>query len=336
MSIFLSTKEVAQYLRVNEKMIYTLIGEKGLPASKVTGKWIFPQHLVDQWVELNTLNLPAHQGVMPDAKDLLIISGSNDPLLEQTIGLYNSTYTEKLAVFGNLGSLGGIRSLKRDLCHIASSHLLQDDGSEYNFEIAGQFLDPMPAVINFCRRCQGLIVPQGNPRKIFKTADLKQDGLRVINRKLGTGTRQLFDRELQAANIKGPRLKGYEVEVLRHMDVGLAVLGGKADAGPGIQPVAEQLGLDFIPWRWERYDLLVGKERFFEAKVQLFLGLLHDKRFQEIAAAYQGYDTSISGKIIFHSQDERQENQILNTSLTTGTQANSVHGDNESAPIKNL
>jgi putative molybdopterin biosynthesis protein len=123
---------------------------------------------------------------------------------------------------------------------------------------------------------------------------------------------------------------------LRHMDVGLAVLGGKADAGPGIQPVAEQLGLDFIPWRWERYDLLVGKERFFEAKVQLFLGLLHDKRFQEIAAAYQGYDTSISGKIIFHSQDERQENQILNTSLTTGTRANSVHGDNESAPIKNL
>ncbi|MGD9184636.1 MAG: helix-turn-helix domain-containing protein, partial [Desulfobacterales bacterium] len=38
----LSTKEVAQLLDVNEKMVYTLVSEKGLPATKVTGKWLFP------------------------------------------------------------------------------------------------------------------------------------------------------------------------------------------------------------------------------------------------------------------------------------------------------
>ena len=54
MSKLLSTKEVAKYLSVNEKMIYALVSEKGLPASKITGKWLFPQHLVDQWIEANT------------------------------------------------------------------------------------------------------------------------------------------------------------------------------------------------------------------------------------------------------------------------------------------
>ncbi len=45
---FLSTKDVAQFLDVNEKMMYTLVSEKGLPATKVTRKWLFRHHLVEQ------------------------------------------------------------------------------------------------------------------------------------------------------------------------------------------------------------------------------------------------------------------------------------------------
>jgi putative molybdopterin biosynthesis protein len=41
MSEILSTKEVAKFLKINGKMVYTLISEKGLPATKVTGKWFF-------------------------------------------------------------------------------------------------------------------------------------------------------------------------------------------------------------------------------------------------------------------------------------------------------
>lgn len=314
MGKLLSTKEVARHLGVNEKMVYALIAEKGLPASKVTGKWVFPQHLVDQWVEAHTINLPAHSGATPSVEGLLIIAGSNDPLLEQTIGLFNATHTDHLAVFGNLGSLGGIRSLKRQLCHMASSHMLQENGSDYNFEIAGELMNPMPVVVNFCRRRQGLIVAKGNPRKIKATADLKQSGLRLVNRRLGTGTRQLLDRELQQAGINGAQLRGYDDEVQRHIDVGLAVLSGKADAGPGIQPVAEMLGLDFIPWRWERYDLLIHKERFFDQTIQLFLGMLHEAAFQRTAAGFQGYDTTISGKMIFaHPRAKSDNNSPIET-----------------------
>ena len=56
---FLSTREVAELLDVNEKVVYSLISEKGLPACKVTGKWIFPRHLVEKWIENHVLNYPS-------------------------------------------------------------------------------------------------------------------------------------------------------------------------------------------------------------------------------------------------------------------------------------
>jgi putative molybdopterin biosynthesis protein len=298
-SILLSTKEVAQYLSVNEKMVYTLVSEKGLPASKVTGKWLFPRHLVDQWIEANTINCPETPSHLAPYEGLLVVAGSNDPLLEQIIGLFNTRFPKNVAVFGNLGSMGGIRALKQNMCHIATSHLLQEDDADYNFEYADQLLDRQPVVVNFCRRHQGLIVAPGNPKGINATADLGRPGIRVVNRKLGTGTRQLFDRELKSAGVDIHHLDGYDYEVLRHLDIGLAILSGKADAGPCIQPVADQLGLDFIPWRWERYDFLIPKERFFDHAMQLFLGLLHEKEFQQMAAAVKGYDISISGKMVF-------------------------------------
>jgi excisionase family DNA binding protein len=295
----LSTKEVAQYLNVNEKMVYSLVSDKGLPASKVTGKWIFPQHLVDQWIEANTLNSPAPPSHLAPYDGLLIIAGSNDPLLEQTIGLFNTRQPQNVAVFGNLGSMGGIRALKQNLCHVATSHLLQENQDEYNFDFAAQLLDRQPVVVNFCKRRQGLIVAKGNPKGIRTLADLGKPGIRLVNRKLGTGTRHLFDRELKSAGVDVQKLKGYDNEAQRHMDIGLAVLTGEADVGPAIQPVAAQLGLDFVPWRWERYDLLIPKERFFDQAIQLFLGVLHEGEFEHMASNFNGYDISISGKMVF-------------------------------------
>ena len=63
MQKMMTTKEAAVYLHVNEKMVYSLIADKGLPATKVTGKWLFPRQLVEQWVESNTTNVP---DVAPD------------------------------------------------------------------------------------------------------------------------------------------------------------------------------------------------------------------------------------------------------------------------------
>lgn len=307
MAQFLSTKEIADKLGVNEKMVYTLISEKGLPASKITGKWIFPLHLVEQWVETHTINYPEPTQKLPPYQGLLILAGSNDPLLEKTITLFNQRYPEHVAVFGNLGSMGGLRALRRNLCHVASCHLLQENESEYNFDFAGKELEKMPAVVNFCRREQGLLVPKGNPKKIEGIGDLKRADIRMVNRPTGTGTRLLIDHELKKARIKGDQIQGYHAEVSRHLDVGLEILSGRADAGPAIRTVAGLLDLDFLPLRWERYDLMISKERFFDEGVQLFLGLLTDGEFKEIAANLYGYDVGFSGKVVFPGDENQMQ-----------------------------
>ncbi len=294
-----STKEVAEFLGVNEKMVYTLVSEKGLPATKVTGKWLFPKHLVAQWIETNIINYPEAITHLPPYHGLLILTGSNDPLLDRTISLYNSHHPEHVAVFGNMGSMGGLRALRQNLCHIATSHLLQNNEEEYNFDFAVKELDKMPAVVNFCRREQGLLVPKGNPEKIKSVVDISRHGLKIVNRPLGTGTRLLFDRELKKAGIKGGKIAGYHHELSRHLDVGIEVLSGRAHAGPGIKAVAFLLDLDFIPLRWERFDLLISKERFFDQGVQIFIGLLHEQAFYDIAEKIEGYDVSLSGKMVY-------------------------------------
>ena len=306
----LNTKEAAQFLNINEKMIYTLISEKGLPATKVTGKWLFPRQLIEQWLENQTINYPKIPLPLPPYHGLLIICGSNDLLLDRTISLFNNLYAEHLAVFGNIGSMGGLKALGRDLCHVAASHLLQEDEEEYNFDFVTQEIGgETPVLVNFCRRQQGFIVAKGNPRSISTVADLGQPKTRIANRPVGTGTRLLLDRELEKAGLDGAKIEGYSQEFRSHLDVAMEVLSGRADAAPAIKPVAGLLGLDFIPLRWERYDLLVSKEHFFEQGVQLFLGLLHESEFRDIAQKLDGYDLSLCSKMVFPKESKPKESK---------------------------
>ncbi len=292
-----STREIAKFLNINEKMVYALIAEKGLPASKVTGKWLFPINLVRQWVEAGTENFP-QTAKLPPYHGLVLIAGSNDLLLDKIISTFNVKHEKHMAMFGMAGSLGGLRALKQNLCHIASSHLIGDN-DEYNFPFLKDDMNQIPAVVNFCLREQGLIVQKGNPKKIMSVKDLGNKDIKIVNRQLGTGTRKLFDNLLKASGIEGESINGYESTLSRHMDVGLEILNNKADAGPGIRPIANILGLDFIPACWERFDLLINKDRFFDQGIQLFLSLLKGKVIQETAEAYGGYDLSMTGKMVY-------------------------------------
>lgn len=304
MKRLLTTKEVAEFLNIHEKMVYTLVSEKSMPATKIAGKWLFPQYLIEQWVENNTINFPSNIRPLTSNQRLIVLAGSNDPLLDKTITLFNRALTGHLAVFGNVGSMGGVQALRNNLCHIAASHLIQDDEADYNFQYAAQEFELMPVVVNFCRRMQGLLFRKHNPHNISTISDLTTPGLRMVNRSLGTGTRLLLDHELQKAGIRGDKIAGYENEVARHMDVGLDILAGRADVGPGIQTVARTLDLGFLPLRWERFDLLVSKKVFFEKSIQSLFGILQSEAFKEAAADLTGYDLSIAGKIVFQEGSE--------------------------------
>lgn len=328
MKQLLSTREVAKVLGVNEKMVYSLITEKGLPATKVTGKWLFPAHLVEQWLENNTVNHPERTGgtVQPGG-GVLVVAGSNDLLLDKALGLFADLNPGHIAAFANLGSLGGIRAMREGLCHMAASHLMEGgpgadhaaghaaadpapgDGRgegkggksarDYNFGHARRELEEAPAVVNFCIREQGYLVAPGNPNAVRDAGDIARKGLRVVNRPLGTGTRLLFDTELSRVGADPARIPGYGIEVRRHLDAGIEVLAGRADAAPGIRAVAGLLGLGFVPVQRERFDLLVPRARYFDRGVQLFLGMLVDARFRALADGFEGYDLAKAGRVVF-------------------------------------
>ena len=303
---YLTTKDVAKLLNINEKMVYSLVNDKGLPATKVTGKWLFPRRLVEVWLDTHVLNF-RRTGVERSAEEgILLMAGSDDLLLQQALSLF---YKAGLGTvfFANLGSMGGLTSLRRGLCHIGTCHLLQDDDEEYNFDFADDELEMAPVFVNFSKREQGILLQKGNPKGIACIADLAKKGVRIVNRQLGTGTRLLLDYEIARSEISSDAIDGYHREVGRHMDAGLEVLSGRADAAPAIKAVAGLLDLDFLPLRWERYDLLIARERFFEKGIQDFISLLHERPFKEIAASYQGYDISLCGKMLFPNNLKEKE-----------------------------
>ncbi len=109
----------------------------------------------------------------------------------------------------------------------------------------------------------------------------------------------LFDRELKKAGVDCRHVQGYDREFQSHLEIGLEVLSGRADTGPGIRAVATLLDLDFLPLKWERFDLLIPKNGFFAKGVQLFLDLLHGEGFRSLAEELAGYDLSLSGKMVY-------------------------------------
>ena len=299
MSSLMNTRELAKYLGINEKKIYSLISEKGLPATRVTGKWLFQPHLVDRWLERHTDNYPPAAATPETYRNLLIITGSNDLLLDQLLELFARRHQLPMPVFSNLGSMGGIRALKENLCHVCCAHLLEPEGEEYNFSYLEREFGDTAVVVNFCKRLQAVLVAPGNPKRVKGLADLASGRLRIANRKEGTGTRLLVDRELDRQGVSHDKIPGYDTAFGRHLDVGLEVLAGRADAGLAIAAVASMLGLDHVPVRWERYDFIIRKEVFFSRGVQMLLGLLHDPDFRQIAGGLTGYDLSTSGQVIF-------------------------------------
>ena len=71
-SRFMTVRQVAEYLQLNEKKVNALATEEKIPATKITGKWMFPRELIDRWMLES-----AHGGVFTDR---LVIAGSEDPL----------------------------------------------------------------------------------------------------------------------------------------------------------------------------------------------------------------------------------------------------------------
>jgi putative molybdopterin biosynthesis protein len=152
------------------------------------------------------------------------------------------------------GSLGGLAALRRRECDIAPIHLLHSESGVYNqpYLIEGMRLVPG------WRRMQGLVFRpddarfQGRTPKDAVATVLGDPDALMVGRNQGSGTRVLLDRLLGDA-----RPAGYWNQPASHNAVAAAVAQGRADWGMAIRPVAEALGLGFIPVADEHYDFAV-------------------------------------------------------------------------------
>lgn len=299
MDNYMNTRELSRYLGINEKKIYSLIAKKKLPATKITGKWGFFKELVDVWLENSMENHPA---VLKRQRGILMVAGSNDPLLDFILNEIEKASHPLFPFFCNTGSLAGLSMLQARRVHISGSHLLDSAKGEYNIPfLASHIPDFSVVAVNFAYRQQGLIIRRDNPLKVRGIEDLVRPDIRFVNRQKGSGTHLLVEEHLKRLGLDPSKVKGYETEVSTHLEVGISILKGEADAGVGIKTIAEMLGLGFIPLQEERFDLLIPKDYFFFEEVQQFLDTLKSSHFKGMAASLGGYDTRDSGRIIYTS-----------------------------------
>ena len=53
-NLYLTTKELADLLRVKERKVYELAAASEVPFTRVTGKLLFPRHLIEAWLARHT------------------------------------------------------------------------------------------------------------------------------------------------------------------------------------------------------------------------------------------------------------------------------------------
>jgi len=135
----MNVKQVSGYLHLNEKKIYALVNKGHIPATRVTGKWMFPKELIDKWMLDST-----HNGLLHDR---LIIAGSDDPFLHRII----NEFTESL---GNRAIITYTPTATRTGLELLNANkVLEGDGGLVpRTEIEKQRLH-VEASMSRCRRC---------------------------------------------------------------------------------------------------------------------------------------------------------------------------------------
>ncbi len=297
----LNTKEAAQYLGVHEKQLYMLIKEKRIPATRVTGKWIFPRKLLDECIEVDARrNLGKARERTRKGEGALLGAGSDDPVLALLAGeLRKSGPSETVLFLASIGSTEGLKALNRGDVDLSFSHLLDPETGEYNLPFLPQLVPDRPvAAVNLFRREIGFVVAPGNPRRVRAFKDLGKKGLRLVNRQAGSGTRILLEQELAKAGVSGKSIAGWEREVTTHYEVALAVHAGEADVGLASASVAGLTGLGFVPLREERFDMVLDRSIFFERRFQSLLDRLTSTAFRERVGRMGGYDFRDCGTVL--------------------------------------
>ncbi len=233
-----------------------------------------------------------------DLMNTLVIIGSHDITIDILGDEIRRGGRNIRVSSGNVGSLGGLIALRKGLCHLSGSHLLDTETGEYNISYIKRYLkDLKVSVFHLVMRDQGLIVAKSNPKGIKGINDLVRDDVTFVNRQAGSGTRVLLDYRLQQSGINPDSIKGYNHVEFTHMAVAVDVLSGAADCGMGIFAAAKALDLGFAPMEREQYDLIIPSSMLDNLNIQVLLETIRSRHFRKRVEGLGGYDPSRSGQL---------------------------------------
>jgi putative molybdopterin biosynthesis protein len=284
----LSAKDLAGYLRINEKKIYKLAQESKIPHLKIGGKIAFTKELIDRWILEST-----------EREKVILIAGSDDPLLRKIIDIYNNEKTGVI-FYAPVGSINGLKLLKRNAATMSCVHILDLEKKAYTLSYLDRYLSiDGYVVVQLFFREQGLFVKKDNPKGIGSLRDIARNDIVYVNRNQGSGTRLLFDFLIGEEKIAPDRIKGYTQEVSSHIEAGLTVLKGDGDCALGIRYIANILDLDFVPLFNERFDMVIPEDHFHSVQVKSFLSFFEQQRLVNSINDFTGYDVSNTGGILF-------------------------------------
>lgn len=290
---FMSVKQVAEYLHLNEKKIYALVNDGRIPATKVTGKWMFPKELVDRWM-LNS----SHGGLLTDR---LVISGSDDPLLYRLVLAFaQETGAHALISYSPTGTRLGLDLLHANRVDACGIHWGPDSESDTRHPaLLRQYAQHRKWVlIRAFRREQGLMVHPRALRQAKEPVRLLERRFRWILRQAGAGAQRFLMEVLSRFDSGCDRLNT-QATAYSEREAAALIAMGQGDVAPGARAAAAEYGLAFIPFGWESFDLALPREIWFRRLFQDLLERLASREAMMMAEQLTGYDLSGTGRLVW-------------------------------------
>jgi excisionase family DNA binding protein len=290
---FMSVKQVAEYLDIHEKKIYALAADGVIPATKVTGKWLFPRELVDQW-----LLESAHGGVLADR---LVVAGSDDPLLFRAImQLAHEIQGRALVTYTSTGTQLGLGLLARHRADICAMHWGPAKESENrHLAVIRQYPQYREwVVLRAFYREQGLILSPGLRPVDGDLSALFQPRVRWAMRQEGAGSQRFLRETLVQHGVDSSSLR-VTARAYSEREAASLVAMDQADVAPGARAAAAEFGLECVPIGWEAYDLVMFRGVYFRTLFHKLQDQLKGAECQRWARILGGYDFSDAGKMIW-------------------------------------
>lgn len=293
---FLGVREVAEYLQINEKKVYALAAEGKIPGTKITGKWLFPRDLVDQW-----LTRSSHGGVLSDR---LVIAGADDRLVARLVSsLCAQMDASAVVAYAPTGTRLGLKLLAAGRCDATLLHWgpAEESGLRHPALIRGFAEHGRWVLVRAFRREQGLMLAPGVAAA--EPAALLAAGLRVAGRAgEGSGTARYFQETL-ARSGAGEESIAFTARLRTERECADALRRGEADVAPGSRAAATEAGLGFVPVGWEAMDLALPRGLYFRTLLQRLLDALTADDTFLLAERLGGYDFPDSGKLVWAAQE---------------------------------